>query len=198
MSVIGKDVVKVEIEGNFRNEYFENGYQKSQFIRDDEDRVIDPNEVKTYFTDNMALKIKKDEQGNEVSSEYILNNSCVTIDKNSGMLCLRVYGDIIFDDKNLEPIKDGYTAPVDLNEQMMVAEYINNKFQGWHVTNKDTNEVTGIRDIRYYSNGKKHYDTIYHILGTEHEKNIYKQDIYYHENGNLAGMAISFSLKSSS
>ncbi len=192
MSVIGKDVVKVEIGGKYRYEYLEDGSKKWKHIVDDEDRVIDPNEVKTYFTDDMALKIKKDEQGNEVSSEYTLYNSCVTIDKNSGMLCLRVSDDIIFDDKNLEPIKDGYTAPVDLNEQMMVAEYINNKFQGWFVRDKDTPEITGRRDVKYYSNGKKHYDTIYHNLGAERGKNIYKQDIYYHENGNLAGMAISF------
>ena len=195
MSVIERNVVRVVIDDKYRYEYLEDGSKKWKYIVYDEDRVIDPNEVKAYFNDDdFGLKTRKDEQGRKISSEYQLCDHYVTIDKNSVMLSLRRgrNKNIIFDDKKLEPIKDGYTAPVDFDGQQMIAEYSNDKFQGWFVRDKDTREITGRRDVKYYSNGKKRYDTIYQKFD---DMDIYKQDIYYHENGNIAGMAISFSNK---
>ena len=63
MSVIGKDVVKVEIDDKYRYEYLEDGSRRTIHIEDDEDRVVDPNEVKTYFKNGYIRTVKKDKQG---------------------------------------------------------------------------------------------------------------------------------------
>ena len=90
MSVIERNVVRVVIDDKYRYEYLEDGSKKRKYIVNDEDRVIDPNEVKAYFNDDdFGLKTRKDDQGRKISSEYQLCHHYVTIDKNSGMLSLR-------------------------------------------------------------------------------------------------------------
>ena len=193
MNVIGKVVEKEVIDEDKRRIYFDDGSETCEEIGEDEDRHIDNNERKIYFNDeNFKLKIKKDEQGREISSEYKLGSYSIVIERSrnnsdADKLSLKGYDGIIFDEKELEPIKDGYAEPVDFLGRNMIAEYSNNKLQGWVIVDEDEC-FAGERDIRYYPNGNKHHDYIHYKIN---DGVTYKQDVYYHENGNVAGMLIS-------